>query len=485
LEPDEIFARIEKGEDVEIKNPRKHYINDGRYIEGTYLPPDFGIENILYRDKQKKYLGEIFLEALRGNRAPSCYIDGRTGTGKTVLTQLYMELAEKKIKMEKENSLIFCYIDCKDIKSNWGLAVEIASRLSPETIKKRGLPFHDYTQMIFKTLEDEQKRLILVLDEIEKPIRLDDSDEFLFELGNQNEEWGKKDEWNHITIISITNDRTLYSRLRGETQSRVGNWKIHFDRYKQGEILGLLEQRAKRAFNNNVDYYEAISVISSIVSAESGNLRTAIEMLNHSFRVALEDHIKSNHDPESVVLRITKEHAELTRAIMDREALEDQIKRLKLHEKILFVAMLLLHKVHPDFLNIYFIQELYEVVCEAVYTKPKTRRSNHDVLTYLHAEGIIEILYGKGRSVNHYRVALDDYEVNIVLTSTSLGYPLPEVIQKRNEILEYFFKSAKVQKFIETYKISKEKFKYIRFSLPKDAELRKQAQKEVHQYLGV
>lgn len=496
--PSEVFSKGQRGEKVEITNPRKCFVKDERYIDGTIIPYDFSLESFLYRDEQKSALENIFYEALQGNKAPSAYLDGRTGTGKTILTQLYQNATEKILKSQNRTDLILLYVECKDTKSNWGIATKVVKELIKKRIilkkekKERGLNLYEYCEKIFSYLEKEEKKLILILDEIEKPIRIDGNDEFLFELGNRNEEWGKQNRKSHITVISITNDRTLYSRLKIETQSRLGRRKIHFDRYKQGEILGLLKQRYELALNKNVEFYESISVISAIVGSESGNLRNAIELFNQAFRFALGELVKENEDPRKTTLQITRGHVMLAKDSVEQQTLDQQITLLKLHEKLLFLSLLLLHKVHDSFLNIFFIHGLYKRICSSI--KMATKSGNEESITYisrryantvlrnLQTEGLLGITEGSGRSAHRYSPALDEREITTVLSSKLiLKFPFSEVIEKREEFLNYYFKSTEFKKLCERHKIPLEYCRYTKFTLPNErGEL---AKKEIQQHL--
>ena len=103
---------------------------------------------------------------------------------------------------------------------------------------------------------------------------------------------------------------------------------IHLYKFTQEEILTILNQRIKLAFNQNSVKSGVAEMISDIAS-EWGDVRYAIELLERAGMLA----------DENKEQKITVEHVRAAKAETYSIITEDKLKALDLHQKLILLAV--------------------------------------------------------------------------------------------------------------------------------------------------
>src|SRR3989344_6076885 len=144
------------------KNPL--FINK-RALQGNFTP-----ETIPHRDEQINQLASILAPALRLDKPSNIFVYGKTGSGKTCVTD-YVTSQILEISKKKKLDLKICYLNCKLKKiadTEYRLIAELARNFDVK-VPSTGLPTEEVYKLFVKAIDNkERKLLILVLDEIDQ-----------------------------------------------------------------------------------------------------------------------------------------------------------------------------------------------------------------------------------------------------------------------------------------------------------------------------
>ena len=165
-------------------------------LQTSYTP-----ESIPHREKQIEQVASILAPALRGDRTSNLFIYGQPGTGKTLSTCYVKNEMQKKA--DKEHiPLRIEYLNCKMRKvsdTEYRIFAELIKKLGG-SVPSTGLPTDQIYNKFIELIENEQKLIILVLDEIDQAVKKI-SDNFLYNLTRLNSELSKA----QINIVGISN----------------------------------------------------------------------------------------------------------------------------------------------------------------------------------------------------------------------------------------------------------------------------------------
>src|SRR3989344_1753590 len=206
--------RMKKGlsnffENYLTKNPL--FINK-KALQGNFTP-----ENIPHRDEQIKQLANILAPALRLEKPSNVFCYGKSGTGKTCVTD-YVTSQVYDLSKKKKIDLKICYLNCK--------------------LKKVG-------------------------------------DGVLYNLTRINS--GLKN--CELSIIGISNDLLFTDNLDPRIKSSLSEEELVFPPYNAIQLQDILRERSKIAFRPNVVEEGVIQKCAAYAAREHGDARRALELL--------------------------------------------------------------------------------------------------------------------------------------------------------------------------------------------------------------
>jgi len=149
------------------------------------------------------------------------FIYGKTGTGKT-LSMRY--LADQMITLadNKRIPLKIIYLNCKLKKiadTEYRLIAQLAREFGKD-IPPTGLPTDEVYNIFFKTLDEEKRIIILVLDEIDQLVKKA-GDELIYNLTRINSELKNS----QTSIVGISNDLVFANNLDPRVKSSLSEEK--------------------------------------------------------------------------------------------------------------------------------------------------------------------------------------------------------------------------------------------------------------------
>ena len=353
--------RVDKILDDAIEG--KSLFKNREILQSSYIP-----QNILHRDEEQQKVMQSLSPLGKKSKPSNLLVYGKTGTGKTLIIKDSLKRIQDHPKL-KSFPIKIIYSNAKEEATPSGLLVSLGRGLgleSEEQLPSTGLSIG----VIFKKLIDVIKKnsfnTIFVIDEIDHLTKNKSSEDkdVLYQLTRANTRLGK----GFLSIIGISNTLDFKERLDPRVVSSLNAEEIIFEPYQQHQIQGILEDRVKDAFANNIVEKSAINLCSAIASQENGDARRAIDLL----RVAGEIAERAGAD------KVTDKHVRTASSKMEEDKDTSTLKSLPLHQKLLVLAI-----ARSNGSNIGEIYQGYRNICKSIRKQELTLRRATQMLSEL------------------------------------------------------------------------------------------------------
>jgi cell division control protein 6 len=263
--------------------------NDKDILSEEYIP-----KNISHRDSYLSEIAKILAPILKGQKASNLFIYGKVGAGKTICVNHILNKIENIVN-SKNLPIKIVKINCK-LKgvsdTEFRVIYEIIKQLGYVELNsnpnRKGESKNQIYNDFHKFLEQNEKRVIIVLDEIDHLIKRS-GDEILYNLIRLNPELKKA----KIQLIGITNDLVIMDGIDTRIRSSLGEEEIVFLPYTATQIQEILTNRAQLAFFPNILNEEVIPQTAAFAAKEHGDIRRAIDLLRYSAELAQRENSKT------------------------------------------------------------------------------------------------------------------------------------------------------------------------------------------------
>jgi len=246
--------------------------SDKRFLDSLFLP-----SNIIGRKNEAEQFLAHIESARHGLVVPLVSVYGRSGSGKSTLI--------KFVCQNITDIASFAFVNLRKSKTIFGCANLILSELGAALLKSaEGLNkvVDKIGESIENTLALENKKLfLLVMDEYDvifSDVRGKPSD-FVYKLLTLEENLREKGLM--LCIITISNNALIDYDLDDRVKSRMGNSEVFFAPYSKDNVLGILHDRADKAFSKKVDD-EVLQYCAELSSSDHGDARRALDLLRLS-----------------------------------------------------------------------------------------------------------------------------------------------------------------------------------------------------------
>ena len=354
------------------------------FINKKALQSNFTPENIPHRDEQIKQLASILAPALRLEKPSNIFCYGKSGTGKTCVTD-YVTSQIYELSKKKKIDLKICYLNCKLKKiadTEYRLIAELARNFNVE-VPATGLPTEEVYKIFVKAIDTKGKKLlILILDEIDQLVSKV-GDGVLYNLTRINS--GLKN--CELSIIGISNDLLFTDNLDPRIKSSLSEEELVFPPYNAIQLQDILRERSKIAFRPNVVEEGVIQKCAAYAAREHGDARRALELL----RVAGELAERSN----SEIIQIR--HIDGAEEKIEKDTVLDVVRTQPKQSQVTLYSIL---KVCNNGKQMFTgdVYDFYKNICKDVGLKPLTQRRISDIIAELDMFGIINArVVSKGR----------------------------------------------------------------------------------------
>ncbi|MDE1856749.1 MAG: AAA family ATPase [Candidatus Micrarchaeota archaeon] len=351
-----------------------------------YLSPHYTPQKLIYREKEINSIEKALAPSLKGERGRNLFIYGKTGTGKTSCVKYVVkEIAEIPSAKAK-----ISYVNCRMYNSRFRVLSKIVSDHMP-TYAKRGYGAIDLYEKLTNWIEEDNKILVVVLDEIDVIKDLDDLVYTLTRINSDIKAGG-------VTIVGISNRVSFKDDLDPRSLSSLYETELVFPPYYATELFAILRDRAAHGFKKSTYDDEILHFIAATAAKEGGDARFSLKVLSKAAELSEErgfDHLTM------------KEAQEASRMAED-DVVYDMISVLPEHQKLVLYAITLLtnsggtYKKLTDGVDTYLfsgeVYNRYKSLAEGLHKEPKSERWYRKYLSELYMQGLI-LTYESGKGI--------------------------------------------------------------------------------------
>jgi len=273
----------------------------------------------------------------------------------------------ENIPAKKGTPVWFIYMNCEMVDTQYRLLSKLAEYMG-QSVPLTGWPTDKVYETFFNALDESEKLVIVVLDEIDKLLRKG-SDDILYGLTRINSDLKKAG----VSVIGISNDLNFIDFLDPRVRSSLGEEEIIFPPYDAIQLVDILKQRAEEAIAEGMIDEDVIPLCAAFAAQEHGDARRALDLLRIAAEIAEREggvKVKVKH------VRLAKERIETDRVV-------EVIKTLPTQSKLVLYSVLLLKKYGATNIS---TGETYNVYRELA------RKSSIDVLTQRRVSDLINEL---------------------------------------------------------------------------------------------
>ncbi len=358
-------------------------------LQSNYTP-----EDIPHRDKEIEHLASILAPCLLGQKTSNLFIYGATGTGKTLSVQ---HVANELLKRSKDSKVLRIeYINCKLKKvadTEYRIFAELIKKVGGE-VPSTGLPTDQVYKKFIELIEqNEEKLLIVVLDEIDQAVKKI-SDDFLYNLMRLNSELAKT----QISIIGISNDAKFLEMIDPRVKSSLSEEEMVFTPYNATQLQDILKKRAEDSFKTGVVSEGVIAKCAAYAAREHGDARRALDLLRVAGEIA--ERISSP--------KIEIKHIDEANDKIERDKMLDIIDKAPRQFQLVLHSIICLTDKEKDGIFTGDVYNFYSEVCKKVNFDVLTQRRVGDIIAEFDMLGLINArVVSKGRQGRTRKIRLD------------------------------------------------------------------------------
>jgi len=298
---------------------RTAVFKDRDALRHDYIP-----SQLPHREAELRRLGEVLAPVLRGNKASSALLYGKTGTGKTACVRLIAKLMQSKAT-DRSTPFTTSYANCRLEGTGYRVLAKIAEGLGTQ-VPFTGLATGEVLSRLIATLKQRPTNLLMILDEVDILVKAT-GDDLLYELSRMGEYLPNS----KITLVAISNDLSFKDYLDPRVLSTLSEEEIIFPPYTADQLRDILGARASMAFNDGVATPEVIGLVAALSASEHGDARRALNLLRVAGEIA--ERREGN--------RITKEDVQSAAHKIEEDHVFEVSRSLPLHSKILLASIAL------------------------------------------------------------------------------------------------------------------------------------------------
>lgn len=329
-------------------------IRDGSVFDYDYVP-----KVLIHREEQTSRLELLFRPLAESNRPCTAFLTGGVGSGKTVTANLFCrDLRDYMFRNGREMGII--YINCRNTSES-GAMVRILRHFDPG-FPLRGFSLEDMSRSLAVHLSSNRCALTVVLDEVDVLLKKGPCN-LVYQLTRSGGDLSAPVSLIMISQYPVDNllDEASVSSFRRSNT-------IRFNSYTRDELREIIAARAEEALFPGRISDDVIDLIAD-QSAEYGDARLAIELLERSASIAEED---SGGE-------VTIEHARSAKAMIYSAVSETKLRSLDINRLAVLLAIARSIKQNPSVSSM-AVEKTYAIVCEEFNLKA---RKHTQFWTYL------------------------------------------------------------------------------------------------------
>jgi len=371
----------------------KKIFKNKEVLRHSYTPKE-----LPHRRGQIENLAHILVPVLRGETPSNVFVYGKTGTGKTVTIKFVTDEL-KQISVKYNIPVEVIYINCD---TQYRVLATIVNHFRAESgveVPLVGWPTDEVYAKLRSVIDAKERFVIIVLDEIDKLVKKS-GDDILYSLTRVNTDLHLA----KVSIIGISNDLKFKEYLDARVLSSLSEEEVVFPPYDANQLKDILMQRAVVAFNDGVLDAGVVPLCAALAAREHGDARRALDLLRVSGEIAEREGAS----------KVTERHVWSAQEKIEQDTMEEVIKTLPLHSKVLLYAIVLLDENGELPANTGDVYVVYKSLCDYIDLEPLTQRRISDLINELDMLGIINAkVVSKGRygRTKEIRLNITPYKV--------------------------------------------------------------------------
>lgn len=393
--------------------------NNREILRPSYLP-----DELPHRKEQMHSLASILVPALNKERPSNILIFGKTGTGKTACVKSIGN--EIKKADAGKDQVTFIYMNCEVVDTPYGVLQNIGNQFIQDfeqRIPFTGLSITQVYTMLRDSLDDQNRIIIIALDEIDKLV-YKSGDDVLYHLSKINDDLENA----KVTVIGISNDLLFTDLLDPRVKSRLEGEKMVFPPYNAEQLQDILKQRASLAFDEGVIEPGVIPLCAALAAQEHGDARKALDLLRISGEIA---------ERESAE-RIQDLHVMKAKNKMELDCVSEAVRTLPAQTKLVLMCIIQNAEEGNERLTTGEVYETYRDMARHLGFVILTQRRITDLISELDMMGIIHAKvksFGRGGRTKEIDLSVQLSETKKVLEEDDIFQDLKNYRPKNQTTL--------------------------------------------------
>lgn len=333
--------------------------DDALYKRRDTLKVEYVPDDIVGRDDEIEEYEAALQPVINGEYPDNVFIYGKTGVGKTAVTNFLLGELEESANHFEVN-LTTVTLNCDGLNTSYQAAISLINELrDPEDhLAETGHPQSKVYRLLWEEFNDYSGTLILVLDEID---HIED-DTFLYQVT-------RADNNGYISniqlgVIGISNDSTFRERLDAKVQSSLCETEISFPPYGAEELQKVLQQRADIAFHEGALDDDVIPLCAALSRQDGGDARRAITILRKAGDLARTENART----------VTTDHVERAQEKIEARQSIDIMRNLTEHEQLTLYALTTLTAEEATPSRSREVYQRYKDLCKYLDRDPRSAR---------------------------------------------------------------------------------------------------------------
>ena len=286
---------------------------DRDIFELDHLPDQF-----LHRERQLDSLKFCIRPALQGGRPVNALCLGPPGTGKTTaIFKLFEEIEAHSTR------IVPVHVNCQMDSTRYAVFYQLYKKIFEHAPPSSGISFKRVFEKVAQHSADEDKVLIVALDDINYLFPEKEVDHVLYSLLRAHETCPGA----RMGVIGIMSELALNYVLDPRVLSVFQAEEVIFPLYSRNEIRDILSRRSQMGFYPGVI---ADDILETVVdhTEKSGDLRVGIDLLKRAGLNA-EKRASKSISPEDVASSLERSRlVHLTYALKSLKADEKEVLRM-------------------------------------------------------------------------------------------------------------------------------------------------------------
>jgi archaeal cell division control protein 6 len=256
--------------------------SESLFKDTVALDYDFIPKIIPYRENEQRYIASCIKPLFQERNGKNLLIHGSPGVGKTVAVRhLFKEIEDET------DEVVPIYINCWQKNTTYKIIVDICDKLDYRFTQNKK------TNELLVVLKQmlNKKSVVFCFDEADK---VEDFDFLYFLIENIYRK----------TILLITNYKDWVVELDERIRSRLALEFLEFKKYNANEIKGILKDRLKYAFVEDVWEQDAFD-LAAHKTAEIEDIRSGLYLLKEAGNIS-EERSSKNITKEDVLKATSK-----------------------------------------------------------------------------------------------------------------------------------------------------------------------------------